>query len=841
MQTVDVIRSDSPAEVIFGKRKEKAMKTIVAIIVSVLCGVVVASDYLGGKDGLYGQGRIDATNSVTFVDCTLTGMVYKTGSALLVLDDPQAPDGSLFVELGSARINTSASATSAIDAMILSPGTSAETVIGDDGEMTVGQIESIGSFSKDGHGTLMVKGGYVGTAMKLKEGAVRFVDSEHDDTLIGVQESGKTVSAGDGSIAITGAAAAGSLVKQGPGVLSMSLLPNDMTNVSVNAGTLRFSAPITNDATELVSVDIPNASFEATSTSYSGYSTTAYPTGWTRTNSIDGNGGKVGMCDAGSPWCNASDQYVPDGNHEVFLQADCKLATNVRIPRRGRYRVSFWANARSGFLEGLMHVEIGGIRIADVKVTQTSPRFCAYETPVLEAGENVSLAFAGVDQKNGSSYANRSVVFDDVKMSLIEAVDVGEDPINVSNPGFELSEAMRDANGNPTNIVMCPTEAGWVFSGRGGIVEQWQSGMSLAQNWKFSGDAPPDGRRMAFIGAGGSFSQELDFSSSGTCRIEFSLARPEGTVSTVEIKVALDDVVVTNGLHLVPVGTDFRRYVCFAEATSGRHLLKFMTESATGGDVLIDGIEVRVSDVGGFSGFGDAYPDILSGGANGWIRVSGGSAHTFGGWTYASDSSSANSICGPNTGGTFARPYSGCVSAFIQDMAQVYRANIVLDKAGVYELTFVTAGRNNYLGKKFEVLWNNHRLGMVQTTSTEWKKVSFQIVALADGETGVLAFKGIESAASTCSAFIDAVDLRRINELGVGGVPVLSEELMLNMSADTRLELMFNGTIRVKSVVRGGRRVVGENCEICAAACPGWVSGPGTLKTVPVGFIIQIR
>ena len=59
------------------------------------CCTAYAADYLGGFEGPYGQGRLDVTNDMTLSEVALTGMVYKTGSAELTLENPRSPAGAL--------------------------------------------------------------------------------------------------------------------------------------------------------------------------------------------------------------------------------------------------------------------------------------------------------------------------------------------------------------------------------------------------------------------------------------------------------------------------------------------------------------------------------------------------------------------------------------------------------------------------------------------------------------------------------------------------------------------------------------------------------------------------
>ena len=72
------------------------MKLRVPVLMAMgFCCTAYAADYLAGFEGPYGQGRLDVTNDMTLSEVALTGMVYKTGSAELTLENPRSPAGAL--------------------------------------------------------------------------------------------------------------------------------------------------------------------------------------------------------------------------------------------------------------------------------------------------------------------------------------------------------------------------------------------------------------------------------------------------------------------------------------------------------------------------------------------------------------------------------------------------------------------------------------------------------------------------------------------------------------------------------------------------------------------------
>ena len=815
------------------------MKSIVCAVMALgLCLATMAADYLGGQDGLYGQGRIDVTNDVILTECVLTGTVYKTGSAMLVLDNPRSPNGGIAVESGALKVQTSYQ-NATIDAISSASGAPVELAVGAEGNLSVGHVRAGTPLQKTGVGPLYIASGAVGAPMVLRDGSVVFTNLVSCNTAFSLPAGGKTVNVTDGTV-IVESANAGEVVKMGAGTVSFSGFPQDVSNVVVEAGMLRLCAEVTND-NSLVAVDVPNGSFESLSyaVSVGSYSTTAYPIGWTVENAIEGHSsGKVGIATSGSPWCNAAGQYVPDGRYIVFLQDDCRLSRNVSIPVRGRYRLSFWANARKGTSNGLVQVSVGGVRIGDVRAVQLVPRCYMFETPVLEAGDAVVLSFKGKYLKD-----DRSVVIDDVKMALVEAIPSDSDHVAIANDSFEWSEPMSIS----TNYVLNPTQAGWSFAGRCGIVEQWQSGMTSDHEYRFVGDSPPDGRRMSVLGVGGSMSQEIWVPSNGSYRVGLWMCRAIGSSSTVPLTLYVDDEPLSDGVGISPLMAEFCHHVCRVALTSGSHVLKLAAAGASGGDVLIDRISVTRTNAKGFCEFEGAYSDIVEWNNDhpsdqGWVRVTPGQEVEIGRWIYRSPSSDANCVCGPNASKfTDGRYGCGRVGVMIQRTSQVLCPDIELEHTGLYELSFMVRGRSGHLGQEIAVYWDDSLIGKVKTMSTEWRRISFPIIAPGKRCIGTLKFAGYGNPMNNASAFIDDVDLQWCSEFGLSNVPSMSEGVGFSLSDDAKLGLWFDGEIKVSYVRHGGRKVFGVNHVISSETCPEWVDGPGKLIVDAMGFAIIFR
>ena len=821
------------------------VKLMVGLATLYVCIPANAANYLGGKEGLRGQGLLDVTNETTLADCVLTGAVHKTGTAALFLTNPQSPQGELLVNCGSVRLMATGDGAS-LAGLASAPGTRVAVDVAAAKTLTVGNASTSAGLIKRGAGTLAVTGGLSGAPVVLEDGVVQLVDADPNDVPVALASAGQTLSAERGVIAREGGAAPGTVVKDGLGTLALTPLPDDVTNVVVNAGTLRLYPGFVNGGNERPDVSIGNASFENASSSVDAtYSTSAYPVGWTKSNDLEGHGGKVGMDKAGSPWCDQPGQTLPDGALEVFFKNDCSLGRNVSIPVRGRYRLSFWTHARSGY-NGLLKVELGGLHIANTRTVDTTSRFCAYETPVIEAAENVALVFTGIYQPFAGKTESH-VCLDDVKLSLIEAVPAESPHVNLANASFECSEPMTDGNAS-TNVIFAPTSAGWTFTGRSGIVEQFQTGMDDGQKrWLFTGDAPPDGRRMGFIGAAGGISQPLEIAEAGRYQIAFWLARPTRQTGPVTLNVALDGTTAQGGGAATPCDTSFRKWTCFADLAVGSHVLSISANETEGGDVLVDRVTVGRTAVSGMIDFEDAYADIETWTAGhpkdtGWVRVSPGETETLGGWTYGTPAASTSSVCGPfATKFGSGALYHGRVGVMLQGEATVSRDGIVLSEPGLYELSFMTRGRENYLGRVFEVVWNGLRLGKVTTSSTEWKRVTLQIVSTTANETGTLLFRGLNEATVTFSAYIDSIELRKLPDFSLSADPVLPAHAELSFADGAFLDLLFDGQVEVESVRRNGRRVSGTDHVISSNTCPEWVRGPGVLKVARKGIVFVVR
>lgn len=148
--------------------------SLVGAVCLLLCGQCFATDYLGGFLGPYGQGRLNVTNSQTLTSAALTGTVYKTGSAQLTLANPVSSNGTLAVEVGSARL-TSSNADAVLEGLSSVSDTPVEAAVEASANLTVGNLTLGSTLVKRGRALCPSRA--VSSARELTCGPVRSVRS----------------------------------------------------------------------------------------------------------------------------------------------------------------------------------------------------------------------------------------------------------------------------------------------------------------------------------------------------------------------------------------------------------------------------------------------------------------------------------------------------------------------------------------------------------------------------------------------------------------------------------------------------------------------------------------
>ena len=137
------------------------MKLRVPVLMAMgFCCTAYAADYLGGFEGPYGQGRLDVTNDMTVSEVALTGMVYKTGSAELTLENPRSPAGGLSVNRASALVSV-VDAVSSLGDLATAGGTDVGVDVATGGNLAVGGIRTGVPLVKTGAGMLSGSGDVV--------------------------------------------------------------------------------------------------------------------------------------------------------------------------------------------------------------------------------------------------------------------------------------------------------------------------------------------------------------------------------------------------------------------------------------------------------------------------------------------------------------------------------------------------------------------------------------------------------------------------------------------------------------------------------------------------------
>ena len=423
-----------------------------------------------------GYGLLDTSTNAAFSEVTLAGTVYKHGSGDLTLNDPLAADAVLVADTGSVRVVMSASAAEdvSLGGIRLGKTSAFEVDVAQDKAFSIGslRLEQVGI--KTGAGTLLLGADALGAGLLVRGGSIGMSGHLREDLPfaapggceIDVSEDGV-----DGVVSCSPGESSGVLRKTGNGALTLCGAIGSVEGLEVSEGALRLQPDIVSVRQGGEMVAVANASFEE-GPRPSGDSTynTSTPANWSAERKLEGWNGTVGLTLAGSPWVSESESSIPDGDLAAFIQADARLYQTIRLPKRGRYRISVWMASRyeSATVPHEVEIALGGSVLTNVVSKKAKPALVVVETAVMEAGDAV-LSFTG---KYAALTRTPSTVVDDIKVSLAESVLEGD---AVVSPAADLlgerdfEDALEEI-GEQQWISVTPGNSreigGWTFESR---------------------------------------------------------------------------------------------------------------------------------------------------------------------------------------------------------------------------------------------------------------------------------------------------------------------------------------------------------------------------------------
>ncbi len=624
--------------------------------------------------------------------------------------------------------------------------------------------------------------------------------------------------------------------KTGDGTLAASSIAPDVRRVAVRAGALRIGPPRQTMPDALTNA-LDNASFEqftpdAPAVDYTwGYMPA--DTGWTMSGDMSsGNAAEwssvgVAFPAMNVPWC--AQQPAPDGNCVVFLKRAGTIERSFIVPSDGRYEIAFYAAARPAFDGHLFQVLVDTINlIASVRTIRTGFSRIVCNTPVLEAGAH-TLCFKGV-----YGDTDRASAIDAITVTPISAADY----VMIPNAGFEYPTALAESV--PENRALFeynPPDAAWTFVGDPAVTN---SGITEGNGpWYYNDMA--DGGHAAFLRQTGQLSTLITFPTTGVYRLSFRAAARVAQMYGVFLQQCSwynghDFNVTLNGLAVGRITTwkgGFESHMLVLPPVKDgdplTQTLAFTGVNSIGGDraSLID--DVRVCRMPDLSNPGFETTNTLAGGT--WEAGLAGA-----GWEFCAGADTKDQSGIARSGSAWGNAVvDGACCAFLQMRATI-RQTVSFSKAGTYTLSFLAAGRGNYLDHDFAILFNNSKIGYVRTADRGFRRYSFRLPRVAANAPYLLSFVGLNHGDEADRAsFLDSVQIIATTEPVF--TPADIPKFYLALDADAQLELDYDGEVTLEGVMYNGQAYSGLMTENNTP----FIRGTGTIYVTPRGMLFSVQ
>lgn len=746
-------------------------------------------------------------------------------------------------------------------------GAAAEFQVEPGETLTLGGLDGDGLLVKRGGGALHLRrqAGLPKSALYVAEGGVTVGPLvTRGDVSVAVTTNGaadfaaggRRVTAAGGGVAVQTLAETGVLAKDGSGVWCTAEIPQGVTTVRVEAGTLCLAPPAVPRAA-FVTGSVPNADFERTSGSMGAGAWGYNPSGaeWTfmpstkiteigATNQVDKGSG---LATPGTPWLGAAIPLPEGGRVVAFVQRSGTLEGSVTLPQAGAYRLTF-AHARrtSHVLPHLLEVEFDGMVVGRIEANSELFTRRDIRLPYREAG-SYSLMFRGVHIEAG----DRTSLIDDIRLERVE-----EDGNLVQDGSFEetgdltlrLNSQARYEIGSVLN------GRGWTFSDAvtnlnlsGGVTGTNIAAAGVAEDlggWMVS---PTVGGRAAFLFGDGKLRTTVTFPSGGVYRVSFLGAGGAGgspfsrasSYTSVNARHTLDvtfDGVKIAPIRLGPPGYQPYEVTLPAVAQGQTAIIGFEGSSGTNGHMRIGLIDdVRVTYVGPSVVQEGGFESPVTGG---YTVAPSGTAWAFTSAADSGDSDTKSGLSVERQPFTFAVPM-GRQAGWLQKTASIRQA-VTFPEDGYYAVSFMAAARTEghyvHVGHDFALTLNDVAVGTVTTTDYLYERYTFRLPYVKAGVSYLLAFQGLNSAGGDRSSAIDDV---RVTRLAVAEEYVpFPEGLTIELAEGAKLTLDFAGTQPLHALRINGRHVSGT---VSAATHPAAITGTGTLQLPNLGSLLFLR
>ncbi|MBP8801987.1 MAG: hypothetical protein KBI41_10675, partial [Kiritimatiellae bacterium] len=747
-------------------------------------------------------------------------------------------------------------------------GAAAEFQVEQGETLVLGGLDGDGLLVKRGGGTLHLRrqAGLPASALYVAEGSatigplVTRGDVGVVITTNGAADfaaGGRRVTAAGGSVGVQTLAEAGVLAKDGAGVWCTAEIPQGVTTVRVEAGTLCLAPPAVPRAAFTVG-GVPNADFERTSGSMGAGAWGYNPSGaeWTFmpstkiteigvTNQVDKGSG---LATPGTPWLGAAIPLPEGGRVVAFVQRSGTMEGTVTLPQAGVYRLTF-AHARrtSHVLPHLLEVEFDGMVVGRIEANSDLFTRRDIRLPYRAAG-SYSLLFRGVHIEAG----DRTSLIDDIRLERLE-----DDGNLVQDGSFEeTGDLTLRLNGQTRyEIGSVLNGRGWTFSdavtnllpNANNVYGTNVAAAGVAEDlggWMVS---PTAGGRAAFLFGDGKLRTTVTFPSGGVYRVSFlgaggaggSTLSRSGTYPSVNARHTLD--VTFDGVKIAPIRLGppgYQPYEVTLPAVAQGQVAVIGFEGSTGTNSysrigLID--DVRVTYVGPAVVQEGGFESPVTGG---YTVAPSGTAWAFTSAADSGDSDTKSGLSVERQPFTFAVPM-GRQAGWLQKTASIRQA-VTFPEDGYYAVSFMAAARTEghyvHVGHDFALTLNDVAVGTVTTTDYLYERYTFRLPYVKAGVSYLLAFQGLNSAGGDRSSAIDDV---RVTRLAVAEEYVpFPEGLTIELAEGAKLTLDFAGTQPLHALRINGRHVSGT---VSAATHPAAITGTGTLQLPNLGSLLFLR
>ncbi|HRR35225.1 MAG TPA: hypothetical protein P5026_14075 [Kiritimatiellia bacterium] len=736
------------------------------------------------------------------------------------------------------------------------------------GEMlTLSGLDGDGLLVKHGAGALHLRrqAGLPARTLYLAEGAltvgplVRRDDVDVVVTTNGAVDfavGGRRVTAAGGSVGVQTLAEAGVLAKDGAGVWSTAEIPQGVTTVRVEAGTLCLAPPAVPRAAFTVG-SVPNADFEQTSGSMGAGAWMYNPTSaeWAFmpstkiteigvTNQVDKGSG---LATPGSPWLGAAIPLPEGGRVVAFVQRSGTVEGTVTLPQAGAYRLTFAHARRTGSGLHLLEVVFDGVTVGKVEANSNFFTRRDIRLPYRAAG-SYSLLFRGVHIEAG----DRTSLIDDIRLERLE-----DDGNLVQDGSFEETGDLTLRLNGQTRY-----EIGSVLDGRGWTFSDAVTNLLQNANNVFGTNvaaagvaedlggwmvSPESGGRAAFLFGDGKLRTTVTFPSGGVYRVSFlgaggaggSPFSRAGSYPSVNARHTLD--VTFDGVKIAPIRLGppgYQLYEVTLPAVTQGQVAVIGFEGTTGTNShsrigLID--DVRVTYMGPAVVQEGGFENPVTGN---YSVAPSGAAWSFTSTADSGDNDTKSGLCVERTAFSFAVPM-GRQAGWLQKTASI-RQPVTFPEDGYYAVSFMAAARTDgnysHVGHDFALMLNGAEVGRVTTTDYLHERYTFRLPYVKSGVSYLLAFQGLNSAGGDRSSAIDDVRVTRLPV--VDAYAPFPEGLTVELAEDARLALDFAGVQPLHTLRIGGRLVSGI---VSAVTHPETIAGAGELLLPNHGAVLLLK